>query len=254
MRPFLSRTQRGAVLSAALVLAFFNIAHATELGVDPVRIDLGPGVRGGLLMLRNKGQEPVRVHASVHTWSQDEEGRMALAPTQEVFFFPSMLTLAPGESRPIRVGSPAQPPDAERAFRLIVEELPPQASPATAPTVRVLTRLSIPVFLLPKQPHPEMRIEGVELRAGRLSFRTTNTGTLHVMSKQVRVQGLKADGTVQVRKELAGWYVLAGGTRAFALELTAADCQSLTSAEIEVETDQGTFRETVKLPAGQCGR
>ena len=50
--------------------------------------------------------------------------RIELAPTQDVVFFPALLTLKPGEERRIRVGSTAAPGSIEKTYRIFVEELP----------------------------------------------------------------------------------------------------------------------------------
>lgn len=42
-------------------------------------------------------------------WVQNEEGRMLLAPPQDLLFFPSPLTLEPEESRPSRGVSSSAP-------------------------------------------------------------------------------------------------------------------------------------------------
>ncbi|NTX51089.1 molecular chaperone [Myxococcus sp. CA039A] len=239
-----------AVLSGVLPGA----GHAASLEVNPVRLELETGARGVVVTVRNQGTETTRFQASVHTWVQDEEGRMTLEPTRELFFFPSMLTLEPGESRPIRVGISSAPRDTERSFRLIVEELPPLAPVQPSMGLKILTRVSLPVFVAPRNKDVQGRVEDVDLRQSRFHFRVRNPGTVNFFIRQTRVRGLDAQGQRLVEKDQVGWYVLPGGSQVFALDTSAEHCQRIRSLEVEVETDRGVFRHSAPVTAAApCG-
>lgn len=244
---------RARCLGLLLTLAW-NLpmsARAASVEVNPVRLELETGVRGVVVTVKNQGTETTRFQASVHTWSQDEDGRMTLEPTQELFFFPSMLTLEPGESRPIRVGISSAPRDAERAFRLIVEELPPLAPVPPSMGLKILTRVSIPVFVAPKTKDRQGNIADVDLRQSRFRFRVKNPGTVNFFVRQTRVRGLDGQGQRLVEKEQPGWYVLAGGSQVFALDTTAEQCRRIRSLEVEVETDHGVFRHATPVTSAE---
>ncbi|MBJ6761482.1 fimbria/pilus periplasmic chaperone [Myxococcaceae bacterium JPH2] len=243
----LSRT-RALVGWAALACMLPRGVSASSVEVNPVRLELASGARGTVVMVKNQGTEPTRFQASVHTWAQDERGHMTLEPTQELFFFPSMLTLEPGESRPIRVGLSSAPAEAERAFRLIVEELPPLEPAVPTAGLKVLTRVSLPVFVAPKRRVFEGRIEDAEVRASRLRLRVRNAGTVNFFVRQARGHGLDAEGKAVAELGQPGWYVLAGGSQVFELEVPPEHCRKVRSVELEVETDQGVLRQTVAIP------
>ncbi|MCP3168260.1 fimbria/pilus periplasmic chaperone [Myxococcus sp. QH3KD-4-1] len=201
--------------------------------------------------MKNQSLETTRFQASVHTWAQDEDGRMKLEPTKEVFFFPSMLTLEPGESRPIRVGISSAPRDKERAYRLVVEELPPLAPRPSVMGLKILTRVSIPVFAAPKQKESRVRLEDVDLRQSQFRFRVKNPGTVNFFIRNTRVRGLDARGKKLVEQQKPGWYVLAGDSQVFALDASAEKCRQIRSLELEVETDQGVFRHAGPITAAE---
>ncbi|GEN12969.1 fimbrial chaperone protein [Myxococcus fulvus] len=249
MHPRLSSWARHIRWWASWLLALPVPGLAASVEVNPVRLELVGGARGVVVTVKNLGDETTRFQASMHTWAQDETGRMSLEPTQEVFFFPSMLTLEPGESRPIRVGISSAPRDTERTFRLIVEELPPFGPVPPSMGLKILTRVSVPVFVAPQHKDLQARVEEVDLRQSRFHFRVKNPGTVSFFIRQARVRGLDEKGQRLVEKEEAGWYVLSGGSRVFALETPVEQCQRIRSLEVEVETDQGVFRQSSPVKA-----
>lgn len=251
MRIRLSSWVRCLGLMAGLAWVLPGTSLAASLEVNPVRLELENGARGVVVTVKNQGTETTRFQASVHTWVQDEDGRMTLEPTQELFFFPSMLTLGPGESRPIRVGISSAPRDTERPFRLVIEEMPPLGPVPPAMGLKILTRVSIPVFVAPTLKAVQGRVEDVDLRQSRFRFRVRNPGTVNFFIRQTRVRGLDERGQSLVEKDQVGWYVLPGGSQVFALDTSAEHCQRIRSLEVEVETDRGVFRQSAPVSASQ---
>src|SRR5216684_4497892 len=83
-------------------------------------------------------------------WSQDASGAVQLAPTEDIVFFPALLTLKPGEERKVRVAATVAAKDVERTYRIFFEELPPLERPQNlGAQVRILTKMGIPIFVAP---------------------------------------------------------------------------------------------------------
>lgn len=231
---------RALAASCVLAVSLWGGAGTAEAGlfqVTPVRLPLSASVKSGILTIKNQNAEPMRVQATAFAWSQGSDGSTLLSPSTDLVFFPSLLSLAPGESRNIRVGSTTAAGSVEKTYRVIVEELPPPRRPGDANAVRVLVRMSIPVFIQPATPRPHPRLEVSRFDALRLTFALTNRGSSHFMTRKVEVLGLDDSGERVFTESLPAWYVLAGGSRDYALELPKAAC---TTARIEVraETDQ----------------
>jgi fimbrial chaperone protein len=85
---------------------------------------------------------------SVFAWAQSPSGEMQLEPTEDIVFFPTLLTLKPNETRRVRVGSATTQEVREKTYRIFVEELPPAGTVAGS-GVRVLTKMGIPIFVRP---------------------------------------------------------------------------------------------------------
>jgi fimbrial chaperone protein len=255
------RRRRRARPVAVLVVALFVVLAASEPGrastfsVNRTQIFLTAKTRSEVLTVRNDSAGPVRLQLSVFGWEQGPRGEILLNPTRDIVFFPPLFSLAPGAKRSIRVGTSTPPGGTERTYRIFIEELPSSvSSPTPRPAeVRVLTRMGIPIFLQPSTQVAGPRIERTRLDRGLLSFDVRNTGNVHVVTKTVRITGLAASGKTVLEGALDGWYVLAGGTRAYALPLPAERCPEVTTVVVEVHTTQAVLIERLDATAAACG-
>lgn len=227
------------------------VAQASTFEVNPVRLTLSEQSAIAHVTVRNVSQEPLRFQISAYAWAQDRAGAMKLSPTQDVVFFPAMLTLKPGETRNIRVGTLAPFGPKEQAYRIFVEELPPVVA-SLSNGIRVLTRFGIPVFLQPtKTPAATPRIHDLNVSGRTFSFALENDGNTHFLTKRVRVQAQMQGGGVLLDQELPAWYILAGGGRNYALTLPAKMCGA-TQLVVIVEADKQPIQSILPMSFGGC--
>jgi fimbrial chaperone protein len=176
---------------------------------------------------------------------------MVLKPTTDVVFFPALLTLSPNEKRNLRIGVQVRPGAAEKSYRVFVQELPPLVKSGTEDgTVRVLTKMGIPIFLEPPGAKSAPAVGGLSLQGSTLKFEVKNGGTAHFRSQKVLVTA-KAGSKVLHSQEVEGWYVLAGGVREYVVELPKAACQGLSSIQVDLESDKGAVKAA--LSNAHCG-
>jgi fimbrial chaperone protein len=222
--------------------------------VTPIQVELTPRARSAMVTVRNAGAQPLRLQASAFEWRQDRKGEVLLGRTEEVVVFPALLTIAPGASRNLRVSAVggAQFGDVERTFRILVEELPNRAGQET-PTVQVVTRVSVPVYLEP--PRADRRAEIADLRRDGLhvTFSLRNTGNVRIRPEAVRVVARDAAASIVQELPLTAWYVLAGGDRAYEAEIPRDACARIRS--VAAEAVQGELKVQAQIPApdGACG-
>src|SRR5258708_10275171 len=100
-------------------------ARPGEGGVTltPMRLVLSPKAPTALLSLRNRKSGSVRFQLRVFSWTSGPKGEMVMGPTDDVVFFPSLLTINAGEERKIRIGSPVRFGSTEKSYRLMVRGL-----------------------------------------------------------------------------------------------------------------------------------
>src|SRR5206468_4339846 len=136
-------------LALGLLLCLAARASATSFTVTPIQVVLATSTSSTLLTVANQSADTLRLEVSAFAWDQAPDGEMQLTATEDVLFFPSLLTLGPGERRNVRVGAATAAAASEKTYRIFVEELPPPEGGSTAPKksgVRILTRMGIPVF------------------------------------------------------------------------------------------------------------
>ncbi len=240
-----------------LALSRVEEGWASSFHVSPVRLFLSNKASSALLTMRNESSETLRFQLSAFAWDQNPQGEMLLNPTEDIVFFPVILILAPGEERKVRVGRMAPISSTEKTYRVFVEGMPsPVKSQGSQEgfQVRVLAKVGIPVFVQPAKPVTEGHIQEMAIRGGLFSFQVKNTGNVHFVAAKLRVKGMGSEGEVILEREMEGWYILAGGSRVYELELPKEHCGKIKVLAVEVETGEKTLREKFPLTQGACGQ
>jgi fimbrial chaperone protein len=242
-----------------LVLIAFALSQgaavsAGEFTLNRVQIFLSGKTRSEMIVVRNNSTtETLRFQLTVVAWDQDRRGEMVLAPTKDIVFFPPLFTLVPGQERNVRVGATTPPSLKEKTYRLFIEELPAGAAVASeSGQVRVLTKMGVPIFQQPTKPVGNGRIEGLTLQGGVVSFQVQNAGNAHIVVQQIRITGLGVAGEVVLQGVEGGWYILAGGTRAYEIPLPAGQCADVKAVSVEIQTAEVTVAGRVDAASGAC--
>lgn len=234
-----------------ILLALSESLWASTFRVNPVRVFLSANASSQVLTVSNGSDEALRFQLRVLAWNQ-LEGETQLTETEEIIYFPPLFSLEPGEQRRIRLGTTTAPGSVEKTYRIFVEELPPAPNSRQAQSqINVLTKVGIPIFLQPSQPQVNGQVKLVSVRDSQLSFQINNTGNVHFLAQQVSIQGLDAAGARVFEQQQDGWYVLAGTSQPYDLELPK-ECHQAQSLVIKVKTANHLFQETVQLPPGAC--
>lgn len=238
------------LLLAALLALAAGRAFASDVEVSPVLLELGRGAPSAILSVRNAGGAPALFQLRAYAWGERPEGGMELAPAPEVMVYPPLLALEPGASRNVRVGVAAPPGAVERSWRVFVEELPPERPPGSPTEIRVLTRIGIPVFLVPEKAEARPEIVGLAAAGGKVTFTLRNGGTTRFRPDAIEVVLVGDAAAVLGTHRAEGWYVLAGGERRYAFELPAADAPALRAVVARAVTPAGAIEARLALPDG----
>ena len=236
-----------------LALSKGNEVYANSFQVSPIRINLAPNESSTLITVRNESKEQLRLQVSVSAWDENKSGEMVLIPSDEIIFYPTLLTLNPGNQRNVRVGTKNAVVEKEKSYRIFIEELPAQLKMA-ASGVRLLTRMSVPIFIRPAKAEARPRIEQMALRSPEFSFELKNSGNAHFQPRQILVKGVGADGETILERKIPGWYVLAGGSRHYHVDIPRGDCAKINDFSVELDFEGNSVKERFTPPPNACSR
>jgi fimbrial chaperone protein len=234
-------------LLAGLAICQAGSAHAATFSVNPTQVFLTRKSASALVTVRNESEEAVRFQLAVLAWDQAPDGQMKLSPTQDIVFFPQLFSLAGHEERKVRVGTLLAPASIEKTYRLFVEELPAPDSRAEPGTVRVLAKMSLPIFLRTSETPLHAELRNLAVAGGRLSFTLANKGTTHFVPERVSVRAVGPGGEPVGEQALNAWYILAGSTRVFELDLPNAPVATLV-VEVRLPGAVRALTERLELP------
>ena len=234
-----------------LELAPAGVAHSGTFQVNPIRITLSRQSPSSLLSVRNDSAEKIRFQIGVFTWDQNGKGEMVLNPTEDLIFYPTLLTLEPGDERRIRIGTNDPMVTSEKSYRIFVEELPPLED-SQSNGIRILTKMGVPIFIQPSKPTVQGRLDEMGFQGSEFFFEIKNLGNVHFFPRAVRVKGAGFQGETFLERELQSWYILAGRTREYRIEIPRADCEKIQNLTVEVELEDKTLKEKIPLPPRTC--
>ncbi len=231
---FPSRFVAAAKLFLALCTALTgsNVMGQT-LTVTPVRLQIPPKRNATTLTVTNSGATATGIQVRVYDWTQSD-GSDQLTTTDAIVVSPPLATIAPGASQVIRLVLRRSPERKEDAYRVLLDQIPP---PAEQGTVRIMLRISLPVFANPTTPTVSHVQFHLERSADQIFLVASNGGTAH---DTIRDLDLWTEGGKKIKTTFSGsQYMLAGATRRWPvsaqdttqpLELLRLSANALTSA------------------------
>lgn len=244
----------GGILTLQLLALYASEpSWAGSFQVYPIRVTLTANESTTLMTVKNDGAEKLRLQVSVLAWDQNKQGEMVLKSTEDIIFYPTLLNIDSGDQRNLRVGTRTKEVTREKSYRIIVEELPPNAK-LQSTGVRFLTKISIPIFIQPSKVETKGVIDQLTLRKGELSFEIRNHGNVHIQPREIRVKGTAPDNGVPLDRKIPGWYVLAGGLREYRIDVPINECLKIKDLKVEFEINEKPVNETYAVPADACVR
>lgn len=244
-----------------LFIAIFlhGAAFAADFQIQPTTLELSSGAKSGAFSVINSGNESINFQISVKEWAQDAEGKDVYTDTQDIVFFPKIMTTGPNEQRAIRIGIKVPAALREKTYRLFVEEIPTQKKQDEVKGlekiragVTIAFRFAVPIFAMPLQPKAGGVIENVGMSKGAVKAIVKNTGNVHFKLLSVTFHGKAADGTELFSKEFAGWYVLQGLSRSYEAAVPPDVCAKLATMEVKAHAENLTIDGTLNVQKKMC--
>ena len=204
-----------SVLASAAAL-WLPPSLAGSFSISPLRVELSAQASTAALTIRNEEDAPALVQVETLLWSQSA-GEDKLEPTQDLLVSPTVFTLPARGSQLVRVAlRGAADPTRELSYRVILQEVPPEASPDFT-GLRVALRLSIPVFVAPAaSAKPDLAWSAVRDASGAIVLRADNSGGAH--ARVLSFTLTPESGTGAVLQDSVATYILPGQHRTWTLQ------------------------------------
>jgi fimbrial chaperone protein len=220
-------------------------AAAANLKIYPVRLTLSAKAPIATMTLHNAGDQPALLQMKVFAWSQ-KDGQDVLEPTRAVLANPAAFELAPGADQIARFGLQSADPSREQSYRVLVQEVPPQA-PGKPGEVITLLRVSIPIFTAVARPQDHVVWKVTPLPEGKAQIDVANQGDQHVQLTEVRLT--RAGGGQELVREKLSAYVLPGASQRLVVRC-ASPIRPKEALELRAATDQADMQASVVSAAG----
>jgi fimbrial chaperone protein len=201
-------TAAAKVLAAvAFVFLTFLVAGAQSLSGMPVTILLSPGQSATSLTVTNHGSSETAIQIRCYAWNQ-QDGDDQLTTSNAVVVSPPLVSIAPGATQVVRLILRQPPQGREATYRILLDQIPPPAQPGV---VRIVFRLSIPIFAQPMTRAASHVKFHIELEGGKVYLVGVNDGLRH---EAIRDIVLSTSDQGKLKEDVgASPYILSGATR-----------------------------------------
>lgn len=165
------------------------------------------------LTLENTGGRAIGIQVKVMDWSHPE-GVDKLESTRDVLVNPMIFEIGAGQSQIVRLGYMQGTGDTERAYRLVIQEIPSEEDGFQQKIATVL-KITLPLFVLPNSDgKPELLWTLEKNESGRLYARVTNLGNTHAEVSNINIAQQSGVAVTRVGRKN---YVLPGQYRQWEL-------------------------------------
>lgn len=234
-----------------LILLFASYSNAGEWRVTPIRIELDKNAKSGVVTIVNEGTEKLNVQMKAMEWTQDAEGKDVYTETEDLIFFPKIMTIEAKEDRILRAGIKIPAVAKEKTYRLFVEEIP-EPKKSEGVNVAIAIRFGVPIFVKPLKAEPKGEIQKVELAKGVVSATVNNTGNVHFMINTVSIRGKNDKGEEIFAKDINGWYLLSDVSRIYRAEVPKEICKDVSKIDVQVVTDKLNLNGKADVVTTMC--
>jgi fimbrial chaperone protein len=240
------------VLAAAVLLAgAAGLASAARFSINLTRVHLGKNHPVETVALGNEEAQPLNFEVQVKRWTQGANGEWSLAPSDDLVVHPLIVTVPVGGKARVRIGSLAPTTAVEQAYRVELQQLPDPNATTDAVQVRMLTKISVPVFVEPQDAKPAVVLGASSVSAEKLGLVLRNDGKAYAPPGEASVRVLDAQGRVVHQSKLSIGYVLAGAQLPIATAWQAGACAR--AAQVELTTAEGAnLRAAIPADLRRC--
>jgi len=208
------------------------VVNAGNFAINPLRATLSANQKVSSFTVINRSDTPTTIQLETVSWSQDKDGKDVLVATGDLLANPPIFTIPPQGKQIIRVGLRRPITEAQEVtYRLLLNETPPALKPDFM-GVNFAVRMSVPLFVLPKNSVAAKMQWSLAKNEQGLLLNSENWGTAH---SQVIGITLKDQSDSTLYKQLISSYLLPQQKRQWLLPISTVPVGA--KLKLIVETD-----------------
>jgi fimbrial chaperone protein len=248
----LKRTALGLLLTLFLA----DQTTAANFDIKPIKIFFDEQTKIEKLTLKNVSEDDLTVQIKAYKWTQDEKGQDVYEDTKDLIIFPKMATLKKDEEKIVRIGTNLDSDSLEKTYRIFVEEIPSGEKEASkAATLHMYMKIGVPIFISPVKKDEKGAIEAVKLQKGKAEIKVKNQGNAHFVVSVIQVKGMNNQGKEIFSRDVGGWYILSGLSKAYEISIPLDVCKNMTRLNFEVKTNNNIIlKEQLQVEKTMCGK
>ena len=254
----MTRTVYQPVPLCRFLLSFLTLAallvptvSAAAWRVIPIRLDFDQRTKSGVITLSNDGETSITFAIEAVEWSQDKQGQDQYTATQDLVFFPKLLTIEPNAERVVRAGIRVPATAHEKTYRLFIKEAA-EPKKAEGTTVAIAIKFGVPIFAKPFKEEIKGEILRPLVAGDQIGLTIANTGNGHFRIGTVRLAGVNAAGEAIFSKEVSGWYLLSGSAKEFSIPIDPGVCAQLKTIDIKMNADRLYLEKKIDVSPAMC--
>lgn len=226
-------------------------AFSGDFRVTPIRLEFDRATKSGVITIVNEGSDKLNVQMKAFEWTQNAEGKDQYTETNDIIFFPRIMSLEKNEEKILRAGIRIPAATKEKTYRLFIEEIP-EPKKAEGVNVAIAIRFGVPIFVKPLKEEAKGEIERIDLSKGVLNVDVKNRGNIHFVIQSIEIKGINIKRESSFSKELSGWYLLSGSSRRHSLSIPQESCKDLAGLDIEVKADRFVLSGKLDVDQAMC--
>lgn len=167
----------GAVFAALFFIPQTLLALA--MTAYPVEMHMSAG-KPGFYHIHNQSDRAIAVVVETMEWQIDEEGLETNPSTDEMIAYPTHFILKGHQKRKIKVSFIGKLGNAEKAFRVLIRELPVQLETKEQNSgLYMAVAYKTACYVTPRKVSPDIRIKNAKIEGENLVLTVVNQGTAH---------------------------------------------------------------------------
>lgn len=230
-----------ALVAFLIVLLGNGVARPQALKVIPVNVQMPPGQRTATLTVINEGSTETAIQIRAYAWNQPD-GSDRLTASNEVLASPPLTSIAPGATQLVRLVLRRTPEGREATYRILLDQIPSAAVPGE---VKIVLRMSIPIFAQPTNRTASHVQFHIERDAGQVYLVGINDGLRHEAIRDIVLS--TSDGRKLKTASGAAPYILAGATRRWLIEAQGPQPLTNETLRMAARADTGAIEQQVRV-------